>query len=68
MVSELMLQHGPEWAMKDQLTEAGWSLPRRNQEKWVMTRKIHKIFLSARIVGSSENLVRSSSDAAEKIV
>ena len=54
--------------MEEQLTEVGCLLPRRNQEKMGDDRKIHKNFLSAKIVGSSENLVTSSSDAAEHLV
>ena len=68
-VTELMLQHlglkGP-WNISQQRQVA--YCPGRTRRKWVNDRKIHKNFLSARIVISSEKLVRSSSDAAENIV
>ena len=32
VVSELWLQHGPEWAMKGQIAEAGFLLPSSNQK------------------------------------
>ena len=53
--------------MKEQLIEAGCLLQEETR-KMGDDRKIHKIFLSARIVGSSENLVTSSSDAVEPLV
>ena len=37
MVSELMLQHGPEWAMKDAVTEAGF--PSAQQRSEIYDRK-----------------------------
>ena len=63
VVSKLKLQHGPEWAMKDQLAEVGFLLPSRDQK--FMTENFHKMFLIARTISSSKNLVGSSSDAAE---
>ena len=66
MVSELWLQHFPEWAMKDQIAEASFLLPNKDQK--IVTGKFTKNSLRAKFVGSSENLVRSSFDAAEELV
>ena len=42
-------------------------MPKRNQEKWVKTRKFTK-FSKCQNVGSLENLVTCSSDAMEHLV
>ena len=61
MVSELWLEHGPEWAMKDQIVEVGFLLPSSNQKLW---QENSKKFLSAGTIGPSEDLVARSSNAA----
>ena len=50
-----------------QSTKVGFLLPRRNQEKWVKTRKFTK-FSKCQNVDSSKNLVTSYSDVAEHLV
>ena len=52
------LQHGPEWAMKDQIAEASYLLPSRKiEENLCMTREFWKIPLSIGIIRSSKDLV-----------
>ena len=42
VVSELWLQHAPEWAMKDQIAEAGFLLPSSDQK--IVAGKFRKFF------------------------
>ena len=59
------LQHGPKWAMKDAVTEAGFLSAQ--QRSAVDERKLPKICLSVWTIGSSEQLLGRTSDVVEEL-